>query len=346
MSSKIPVRICFSPVFSRRGETRYSIPYKFLSELYDITITSNFPELVVYHPADEKSGDRHLCPSIFWNTEPQHPNFEECDFSISFDPDIPGGNFYYPFYSLSQIHPQVPLDKSPYRIFSSSSASRKFCNFIFSNKSSTREVFFDLLSAYKHIDSPGRRKRNMKLPETLSRKSESEWTKGWRWNKILFQKEYKFSIAFENISYPQKSTKELYGYTSEKIVDALVSNTIPIYWGNPNVGKIFNPKSFINCHDYETFEEIIEVVKEVDQDDNLYRSYLEAPIFIDNIPPDCFDKKRMLSAIDEVITPLIKQRKHWKGRLTHSWNIKYLKKMIRRLTSRFGIQNRWGYSQD
>lgn len=34
---------------------------------------------------------------------------------------------------------------------------------------------------------------------------------------------YKFTIAFENQSYP--------GYVTEKIADALMAGTVPIYWG-------------------------------------------------------------------------------------------------------------------
>jgi glyoxylate carboligase len=45
-------------------------------------------------------------------------------------------------------------------------------------------------------------------------------------NKRQFQSEYKFSIAFENNAHrPQYP-----GYTTEKIMEPMTVNSIPIYW--------------------------------------------------------------------------------------------------------------------
>ena len=40
----------------------------------------------------------------------------------------------------------------------------------------------------------------------------------------------------------------------------------------------FNEKAFINCHNYENFDEVIEVIKRIDQDEKLYEKYLREPI--------------------------------------------------------------------
>jgi hypothetical protein len=50
---------------------------------------------------------------------------------------------------------------------------------------------------------------------------------------------------------------------------ALITDTIPIYWGNPLASLDFNPKAFINCHDYKSFDEVIELVKEIDSNETL-----------------------------------------------------------------------------
>ena len=42
--------------------------------------------------------------------------------------------------------------------------------------------------------------------------------------KLKIISNHKFNIAFENSSYP--------GYVTEKITDAFIANTIPIYWGD------------------------------------------------------------------------------------------------------------------
>ena len=47
-------------------------------------------------------------------------------------------------------------------------------------------------------------------------------------NKMDFIKDYKFVISFENSSNP--------GYTTEKLIEPMLVNSIPIYWGNTEVG--------------------------------------------------------------------------------------------------------------
>lgn len=50
---------------------------------------------------------------------------------------------------------------------------------------------------------------------------------------------YRYSVVIEN-------TREA-GYLSEKIIDALICRTIPIYWGAPDVGDYFDPAGIIVC---------------------------------------------------------------------------------------------------
>jgi hypothetical protein len=48
---------------------------------------------------------------------------------------------------------------------------------------------------------------------------------------------FQFSIVMEN--------SQQYNWITEKLIDCLVSRTIPIYWGAPNVGEYFNTKGII-----------------------------------------------------------------------------------------------------
>jgi hypothetical protein len=79
-------------------------------------------------------------------------------------------------------------------------------------------------------------------------------------------KSYKFTIAFEN-------TYQV-GYTTEKLWQPFLANSIPIYCGDPNVTRDFNPKAFINCNDYDNFDDVIKRVIELDSDDELYMQML------------------------------------------------------------------------
>ena len=72
---------------------------------------------------------------------------------------------------------------------------------------------------------------------------------------------YLFSIAHENASYS--------GYFTEKVLDCFATGTIPIYWGDPDIGQIFNMDGIIMLDDFnindlspELYYSKIDAVKE------------------------------------------------------------------------------------
>jgi hypothetical protein len=54
----------------------------------------------------------------------------------------------------------------------------------------------------------------------------------------------------------------------------------------------FNEKAFINVKDFATFDDVIEYIKEVDDNEDLYNQYLNQPVFnnLVNYPKIVFDK--------------------------------------------------------
>jgi alpha(1,3/1,4) fucosyltransferase len=114
----------------------------------------------------------------------------------------------------------------------------------------------------------------------------------WMYTKLEFQSHCKFTIAFENSSSP--------GYTTEKLLHAYITGTVPIYWGNPEVTRDFNPASFINCHDFNNFEEVVERVKEVDQNDKLYDEILQEPAFRENAIPPQLQKEKLVAFLKNI----------------------------------------------
>ena len=94
----------------------------------------------------------------------------------------------------------------------------------------------------------------------------------WPEDKLQYIKRYKFTIAFENQTSP--------GYVTEKILHAFLVKSIPIYWGDPDVTEYFNPESFINCHAFHNFDEVIQYIKEVDSNERLYYKHLFSPPFL------------------------------------------------------------------
>ncbi|PAF51550.1 glycosyltransferase family 10 [Helicobacter sp. 13S00477-4] len=199
------------------------------------------------------------CPRIVFIGENIVPNFNAYDYALSFE-----------FLKYADRHLRLPLyyvyldnyihqDKMIFSeiITPNELLNRKFCNFVYSNNlqaDKIREQFFHQLSTYKKVDSGGRFLNNIGKPIK---------------NKYEFQKQYKFSIAFENSSHP--------GYTTEKILDAFLAKTIPIYWGNPLVWKDFNKKAFIDVNDYHSLEEVIETIIRLDNDDESYLKKISQP---------------------------------------------------------------------
>jgi len=113
-------------------------------------------------------------------------------------------------------------------------------------------------------------------------------------NKILFQNESKFSLQIQSTCAPY--------FSQEKIIQGYASNTIPIFWGNPNIIEDgFNPKSFINCHDYNTIDEVVDRIIEIDSDDEKYLKMLNEPMFVDNKLPEYFNENYILTFIENII---------------------------------------------
>jgi hypothetical protein len=68
-------------------------------------------------------------------------------------------------------------------------------------------------------------------------------------NKILGLKDYMFSLIIENDNTDN--------WFTEKIIDCLITGTIPIYWGCSNIDKYFNTKGFLQFGNIEELKKII-----------------------------------------------------------------------------------------
>lgn len=74
---------------------------------------------------------------------------------------------------------------------------------------------------------------------------------------------FRFSVVIENVQQPN--------YFSEKLVDAILCETVPIYWGCPNIAEFISPASMILC---ETRAEMCEAIRSADE--SRYRAMLPA----------------------------------------------------------------------
>jgi hypothetical protein len=239
--------------------------YQSLKKYYDVEFSEN-PDYLFYHESSYEHV-QYNCVKIFYTGENISPNFNLCDYGISFDyMQFEDRSFRMPVYLVAAFYNQKDIelaggqiDFSQQGVFTKEDLAKKteFCSFVYSNylAEESRQEIFDALSAYKKVNSGGGYLNNVG---------------GRVASKFEFESKHKFSIAFENSS--------RLGYTTEKIVCSLAANTIPIYWGNTAIGREFNEKRFINCHDYKSFAEVVERVKEIDANDELYLRIINQPI--------------------------------------------------------------------
>ena len=188
---------------------------------------------------------------------------------------------YYPFYVLSLFERNgdssgTQLIKSP--TFDSRavlSQKTKFCAFMYNYNINFRVKLYDDINSYKPVDALGK-SRNVN-PHAQTDRGNAFYMN----SAVDKYKPYKFVICCENKKFP--------GYVTEKIINAMLAQSIPIYYGDPNVATHFNPKSFIDISSFQTCEDAIEFIKRVDQDDELYCSILKEPWYHNNTPSKYFD---------------------------------------------------------
>lgn len=191
--------------------------------------------------------------AVHYSGEPFFDPPNKFDLSLTMEPDDPTTrNVWCPLFSLGSYEKGYwPLYSIPRPL--SLPHKRRFCAFIVSNeKAHIRNRFFQKLHAYKHVDSCGYRMNNCGFQAPFD-------------GYLEFLQQFKFMICFENTS---KSH-----YITEKLHNAYLGGTIPIYWGCPNAQTWFNPKSFLylppDAND-AAMDQLIARIIELDQDDAKY----------------------------------------------------------------------------
>lgn len=277
-------------------------PEEFLSELRTLGVNYDFeivaaPDFLFFSVfAGDLPPGRYV--RIFYTGENRRPQLAEWDWALGFDyeDDIRSPRYLrLPNYQLI-LDPEELVRPTAGR----PPAGREFCNFLYSNEVRYRNRFCDRLSAYRPVACPGRCCHNLHVPQLAPRNSAR-----WRYGVPDFMRDYKFTICFENSSYP--------GYTTEKLVHAMLADSIPIYWGNPLVHRDFDTRSFINLHDLalpeeagqpepsgRLVEQAIDLIRSLDGDAGLYADYRHRPWYPGNRIPEALRPERVQIFFDRV----------------------------------------------
>lgn len=275
-------------------QPEWSFVYQVLQKYYDVQITED-PDYIICDSFGSADGMQApyaycRCPQIriMENGENYIPDFNLVDYAVSRCPiSIQDRSFYLPG-CIGEKNRWMSLpDKSRDYTMEFVKSKEYFGNFIAGHESEhgIRGGFFKKLCEYKRVESPGSYLNNM--PDG----SRVQWVNN---SKTDFQRKCKFTLCFE-------STAQ-YGFVTEKLTDAFYADTIPVYYGSKTVTDIFNRDAFINCSDYESFDAVIEKIKELDQDDEKYLQMLRQPILVDPESP-----KKIWQALEEFICHIIDQ---------------------------------------
>ena len=235
--------------------------HRILKEKYEVVI-SETPDYVIFGEFGGQNygiENKFDCVKLFLTIENRGPNFDITDYAIGIH-YIENGDRYFrkptETHQLTAIHSVYNVTK----VRGIDIKNKKFCAWVVSNGSGeARNLFFDKLSEYKVVDSGGSFKNNVGGPVE---------------NKTKFLQDYKFSICFEN--------SKTQGYISEKLSDAFEAGTIPIYYGDDTILELLNNKSYIHVKDESEFDEKIELIKKIDQNDTLYEEMIREKIVIDD----------------------------------------------------------------
>lgn len=142
-----------------------------------------------------------------------------------------------------------------------------------------RNRLHESLAAYKPVASGGRFRNNVGGPVP---------------DKLSFIRSAKFAFACEGSSHA--------GYTTEKLIQALAADTVPIYWGNPRIGEDFNTRRFVNYHDFRSERAFIDHIIQLDNDDDAYVEMLSQPWFPNGVLPEAADTSRMLDQFERIVS--------------------------------------------
>lgn len=226
-----------------------------LKKHYDVEI-SNTPDYIFCNVAS-KEHLKYDGIRIFCTIEAICPDFNLCDYGIGFE-YLTYGDRYFRFPNYCFTPRTVDGMATKHLDIDNGMAERSFCSFVYSNgeADSMRIKLFRRLSKYKRVDAGGMLLNNQQGHLRVK-------------DKMEFEQRHKFSIACENASHP--------GYHTEKLAEAFAAKTVPVYWGDPEVEKVFNPRAFINCMKFSSIDEVVERVIYLDTHPKEYLSMLREP---------------------------------------------------------------------
>ena len=183
-------------------------------------------------------------------------------------------NIYYPYGYSSLFEHKKSTDNNQYLC-----KKTNFCAYMYYNQIPHRIEYFNLFNQYKHVDGLGKCCNNVDISNSRFIDNEEQ-----NYNDIAVHiySSYKFVLAIENNYIP--------GYFTEKIINPLIANSIPIYWGHPDVFNYINKLRVIYMCDFESNEKLLEYIKWLDSNDEEYEKITSNNFFVKGMEPSNIEK--------------------------------------------------------
>jgi hypothetical protein len=300
---KPAIRIAFAYFWPGFTPADFKTFFPFVYEKYDLTVSAD-PEVVFYslfspnfrpyHDPRYPTGGTRLRAGnyvrVFLTGENVEPVMSDCEFAMTFSGLVSSPN-----------HLRLPLwvyenrgwGFGPDRLIKTDGRDwekiarekTQFCNFVYAHEVPFRNAILSAFNTYKRVDAAGLCMNNMngwRVPMAPNRVA----------GKVEFFKRYKFTLAIENNLWP--------GYSTEKLVDPMYADSIPIYVGDPLVKTAFNPEGYIDFTSFTSMKEMIEFVAEVDNNRDLYLKMLAAPYYRNNALPAYAREEGILAFFDKI----------------------------------------------
>ena len=196
--------------------------------------------------------------------------------SLSFSRDVDAGNYLrLPWWLPYSLDAAIPLTDTPR--FSSLlrrlpaeedgevwAARPRLASLLSRHYNFPRPELFSLLTGAGHaVDAPSVAFHNMEWPVGLANSLEG---------KIDFLRGYRFNVCPEN-----SKTGGRGGYSTEKLAQALMAGTVPIYWGDPLDSEVFNPVRVILFNGTDGAP-VLEAIRRLEEDAQFRQNWFASPI--------------------------------------------------------------------
>ena len=148
----------------------------------------------------------------------------------------------------------------------------KFCAYMYSQDVPYRVKLYNDINKYKKVDALGKSCSNKHITNT----DRFIYNENETYNDLAVEKyaEYKFVLAFEN--------GIIDGYVTEKLINPILAGSIPIYAGPSDIFEIFNKDRIIYINDFNTIDDLVKRLSQIDSDDKLYDNIISKPILNKN----------------------------------------------------------------